>query len=110
MTTIRDELDFKIYGEGSSTYGMDLTLEVLGIDPDLPTEWATVDRCLGWLREQGIDMSGFGSGVYATDRDDAVSYDVQISGPDGLDRHWHCGPTLHAALVAACRAVQDGES
>ena len=89
MNAIRDEL-------GMYT---DEALPALGIDPDLPAEWATVDRCLDWLFDHGIAwvQTTIHRGVAevawgSSEHDDTAT-----------------GPTLHAALVAACRAVQDGE-
>jgi len=70
----------------------------------VPDEWATVDRCLGWLRERGRE-----AGMPQWNGD---GYDVDVfEGFDGFDVKVSnvLGFTYHAALVAACRAVQDGE-
>ena len=70
----------------------------------VPDEWATVDRCLGWLRVRGRE-----AGMPQWNGD---GYDVDVfEGFDGFDVKVSnvLGFTYHAALVAACRAVQDGE-
>ena len=88
MTTIREEL----YEVGYNI------LEALGIDPDLPAEWATVDRCLTWLWGRDWWVAG--------------------PHPDGEVRVVQNGmnpvlcidvlePTYHAALIAACTAVSE---
>ena len=97
MTTIRDEM--------KGVVGWQNRLRILGIDPDLPAEWATVDRCLTWLRArqrwlEDIDVDEGASGT------EAMSYSVAISDPEA-DVEWEWGLTLHAALIAACKAVQE---
>lgn len=59
-------------------------------------EWATVDRCLTWLR----DREHFGLTVIDG------GYGVEWRQADLSLRVVHA-PTLHAALIAACRAVQE---
>lgn len=71
-------------------------LAALGIDPDLPAEWATVDHCLTWLRDRehfGLTVIDGGYGVEWRQAD--------------LSLHVVHAPTLHAALIVACRAVQE---
>jgi hypothetical protein len=89
MNTIRDEIRGFVHFESWEV------LTLLGIDPDLPAEWATVDRCLAWLREQ---------------RQMPLTISVP---PGGAGTVWlrgvPCyGATLHRALVAACKMVQAG--
>jgi len=59
-------------------------------------EWADVDRCLDWLNEQiGWERYEYGAsalGGYYVDTDTAGE---------------SVAPTLHAALIAACQAVQE---
>lgn len=58
----------------------------------VPAEWATVDRCLTWLRERGID----GQAAGWTD-----GFAVHLVGSERPIS----AATLHAALIAACKAV-----
>jgi hypothetical protein len=92
VTTIRDEIRGYVY-----MYSWEV-LTLLGIDPDLPAEWATVDRCLEWLSERGY-LPGINL------RTDGVWVVVF----DGFKWDSHHEPTLHGALIAACRAVQEAQ-
>lgn len=99
MTTIRKEIDAAAFDSDDLT--LDVALRVLGIDPDLPAEWATVDRCLTWLRGQhafrGITFNQYGQvGVWV----DGVWVDGHPVAFRGND-------TVHGALIAACKAVQE---
>ena len=94
MTTIRDELD------DCYPYDVSTALSVLGIDPDLSAEWATVDRCLTWLREQGVN------GVDTSIRF-APGEQVYVILVGSERRQTIPASTLHNALLAACRAVQE---
>jgi hypothetical protein len=104
MITIREEL---ADSEGFTDAFSLAALEALGIDPDLPAEWATVDRCLTWLRERWETprrrtvierYAGAGGWIVKL-----VTLDR-----DGLKANrQYDGPTLHAALIAACKAVQE---
>lgn len=110
MTTIRDELSSVIrQWTADGDHIPDHLCIALGIDPDLPAEWATVDRCLDWLREH----TGFADFVYGPhENGDAYVFASWETAGGSANAHWRVetrGPTLHAALVAACRAVQDGE-
>lgn len=93
MITIRNEL----YEAGYNI------LEALSIDPELPAEWATVDRCLDWLRER------------ATSSIHSMPLTINVP-PGGAVTVWrsqgsakrpHYGSTLHRALIATCQAVQE---
>lgn len=68
--------------------------------PDTPAEWATVDRCLTWLRERGYE-----SGAPFWNGD---GYDLAVI-TDGPSRY-SIGFTYHAALIAACQAVAESEA
>ena len=94
MTAIRDVV-YDVYEDGTIAI-----LEALGIDPDTPAEWATVDACLDWLRKR--DMLCLE--VY---EDGHAAVDVYVGGRDNTAQTHTGGPTLHAALIAACRAVQE---
>jgi len=112
MTTIRDELAEHLaegmsdhwIEEGCSERDADHVLSFLGIDTDLPVEWATVDRCLTWLRERREDDYAINS--FDGGRQWCVSVGWDEESDWAIEKR---DPTLHAALVAACRAVQDGE-
>lgn len=88
MTTIRD----KVPMDRISREAVLDALDFLGIDLNLPAEWATVDRCLTWLRERGID----GQAAGWTD-----GFAVHLVGSERPIS----AATLHAALIAACKAV-----
>lgn len=108
MTTIRDEMPGSASVDGCEH--ATAILAALGIDPDLPAEWATVDRCLTWLREQDkivVLSSSFkgGTSVSVADYADALAASKTQYGRARQDRY--DAPTLHAALIAACRAVQE---
>ena len=110
MTTIREfftdeasdqEFDDEQYSD--DYVNVEWMLEQFGIDPDLPAEWATVDRCLTWLRERGYWYHAH-DGWWT---DDVMGHKVEAWVPDGGLEQTATGPTLHAALVAACKAVQE---
>lgn len=101
MITIRDEIAYAfahdeiVYGCWSD--GATGALKVLGIDPELPAEWATEERCRRWLDEHGgctvhgplYDHTGQRSGAYYGE------YDQRLE-----------AQTEHAVLINACQAVQ----
>ena len=98
MTTIRDRLYVNFGRESLAASLVEDFIIELGIDPDLPAEWATVDRCLTWLRERDLLCLE----VY----DDAgEAIDLYVGGSESHQIHTGA-PTLHAALIAACQAVQ----
>lgn len=106
VTTIRDELATGPFGPADYLS----TLVKLGIDPDLPAEWATVDRCLRWLNDRRYFLAECRNDTLLHLRaDDDRQFFVRFIRP-GIDGFFRTGPTLHAALAAACRAVQDGEN
>lgn len=92
MTTISEA----IRAVGPWTIGG--ALDFLDINPDLPVEWATVDRCLDWLRDRDypprIDLDADGAWVTIFDGFGDAQDSFRAS-------------TLHAALIAACQAVQE---
>ena len=101
-STIREELVATLVDAGhgkTEVQAIRVTLRALGIDPDLPAEWATVDRCLTWLRDGLI----FPVDLFMTPNDS--TFMLWLEGEDG--RFQFSGPTLHAALVTACQTVQE---
>ena len=94
MTTIRDEMEEAVSRLPFTDDIVTAAIAVFGIDPDLPAEWATVDRCLGWLRERG----------YVTYGPNEPGAWVQVKVAGVWLPHVNA-PTLHAAMVAVCRAV-----
>ena len=102
-STIRKELGALIYRENA-----DLVLGYLGLDPDLPAEWATVDRCLTWLNDRRIFLVEIRNDsllrLRESDADRRFFVRWLLANDNG---HYATGPTLHAALVAACQAVQE---
>jgi hypothetical protein len=63
----------------------------------VPAKWATVDACLDWLRDHGA-----GELASAAGPTHSHGYGVVMTNVWTGD-----GPTLHAALIAACVAVQE---
>ena len=92
MATIRDALADDPKG----------TLKALGIDPDLPAEWATERRCRTWLREHGYrtTVTGHWSG------EEVVAF-IQSSPLTGNKPREFAAADSHAALIAACIAVRE---
>lgn len=104
MTTIRKALD-QALEEAELAYidPAEGALSFLGIDPDLPAEWATEERCREWLdvhSEVGCqvhgplyDVCGRRSGAYYGEYEHTIE-----------------GETEHAALIAACQAVKEASA
>lgn len=80
-----------------------------GGDPEADWGTPTVDDMLAWLRERGYLLDSLWWDEVGTGPDPlAGEYVIELSQPCFVDGWFPFGPTVHAAVEAAVRAVAEG--